>query len=63
MHRWASSLLQVVLPDGSCVKWSSHAAAAVKSGSIVHIVSFGGVKGTITVAATAVMKISESLLL
>ena len=50
----------MVLPDGSGVKRREHAVAAVMSGSTVHIVSFGGRKGSTTLATTAVMEISES---
>ena len=50
----------MVLSDG-CVSQRGHAAVAVMSGNTVYAVSFGGMKGSTTVAATAVMEISESL--
>ena len=44
------------------MKRYSHAAAAVMSDDIVHIVNFGGYKGSTYIAATAVKEMSESLL-
>ena len=41
-----------------------HVTAAVMSGDVVHIVSFGGFNdGSMQLAATAVIEMSESLLL
>ena len=52
--------LQVELSGGG-VRRCYHGAAVIQSGSTLHVVEFGGLRGGRALAVTTVMQISECL--